>query len=484
MNKALEISRFFYLVGIIVLPFIVFPYSYTPYTLSKTLFLILITTLSLVFFILSKPKEYKIPNILLIITLLIESLRSLIDFNFFLFPRYTDHFLISVTLFFFIFLTINLFKKIDFEKTIFFSSFIVVIPSLIGSFYTNERASGTFGQANFLGIYLVLLLLILFKNFNQYILIINRYLLITYALIISVLFIKTASISSLLSLIIGLGILFTSIITKSKFDYKKIIIVTVSLSLVLLMSGQLFIAKTIDIFNQIANPEQTIISDSFIIRTKIWNGTLNLLKNEPIFLIWGYGPNNFSFNFERIRGDTLKGLSEENFLYDKPHNYYLELITSYGLIYLFMFIYLIFKTLKFNSNLKVYLLPILTFIFFNWLDIYLKVILFTFIVQNLPNYKIKSSIYINITVIVVSLISAITFSQLFYRDTSFYFNNTKYFYSYKKEDVENLRVKDPIVLIYFLQFRSQNEFKEEIFDFLMKNFYNNQAVLFNLNKLF
>jgi hypothetical protein len=105
-------------------------------------------------------------------------------------------------------------------------------------------------------------------------------------------------------------------------------------------------------------------------------------------------------------------------------------------------------------------------------------------VQNLPNYKIKSSIYINITVIVVSLISAITFSQLFYRDTSFYFNNTKYFYSYKKEDVENLRVKDPIVLIYFLQFRSQNEFKEEIFDFLMKNFYNNQAVLFNLNKLF
>jgi O-antigen ligase len=107
--------------------------------------------------------------------------------------------------------------------------------------------------------------------------------LITYALIISVLFIKTASISSLLSLIIGLGILFTSIITKSKFDYKKIIIVTVSLSLVLLMSGQLFIAKTIDIFNQIANPEQTIISDSFIIRTKIWNGTLNLLKNEPIF---------------------------------------------------------------------------------------------------------------------------------------------------------------------------------------------------------
>jgi len=479
MNKILEISRFFYIAGIGMIPFITFPYSYTPFTLSKTYFLIFFCLVAVTFFFLSKPKEYYIP-LGLGVLLLIEFLNGLLNFNLFLFPRYSEHILISATIFIYIFLGINLFKKIDLEKIIFFTSFLVTIPSLADMYLSLERTSGTFGQANFFGSYLSILILILIKNYPEYILKVNKYLLFLYSGVIVFLFAKTASISSLICLFIGMIFLKDSL---KKINLKIVGFIILVLMLSLFLVGQVFIFKIQDTYNQLFKPNQTIISDSFLIRTKIWSGSIEIFKNNPQILFLGIGPNNFSYWFEKNREYSMQGLSEENFLYDKPHNYFLEILLNYGFLYLILFLFMIYKGLQENKNYYYLIAPIIFFIFFNWLDIYFKIIFFLICFSNVYKIQIKNFKFFNYSTISILLTTFVVFSVLFYRDTSYFFGNKNYVFSYKYEEVINFKVKDPIILIYSIDSeRTLNNTK--IKDFLLENFSNNQAILFNLDKLF
>jgi len=478
MNKILEISRFFYIIGIGLLPFVTFPYSFTPFTLSKTYFLVFVTLISSIFYFISKPKNYEVP-LGLSVLLILEFVLGVGNFNLYLFPRYSENILITTTLFIFVFLGINLFKSLDIEKIIIYSSVIVVIPSLADLFLSSERTSGTIGQANFFGAYLALLILVFIKNFDSYLLKFNKYIFLVYSILLIILFIKSASIASLICLVIGL------FFVRDRFYKINRYYLTIAF-LILITSfflfGGVYASKLKDTYNQLFNPNQTIISDSFLIRIEIWKTTFKVIEKNPEILLIGAGPNNFSYLFEKYREDSLKGLSEENFLYDKPHNYFIEIIVSYGILHLLIFLFLIIKGIQINKDFRYLIAPLIFFMFFNWLDIYFKVIFYFLCFSSIYKVKIENFKYFDIAAVSILLSTLISFSVLFYRDTSYFYGNKNYTFSYLYKDIIDFKVTDPIVLLYAIE-KDREVDNQQIEEFLKRNFPENQAILFILNKL-
>lgn len=480
MNKYLEISRICYIFGLIFLPFVLSPFSFTPYTLSKTFFVITFVFLSLSFFFLSKPKKYFFPSFIFLVLILIEFISNFFNFNLFIFPRYSEHLYVSITVFFLVFLGLNLYERLNIEKILIYSSFLVIIPSILDLFFNDIRASGTLGQANFFGIYLTITLLAILKNFEDLKKNFSKNLLIFYIGLITFFLFKAASLSSFVSLVIGLCFLRSSLRLLNK---KILIVVTIFALFSSTIFGGVFISKFQDIYNQINRPKQTLISDSFLIRQILWQETFKIIMSNPQNVFFGFGPNNFSYYFEKIRQDKLQDYSEKYLLYDKPHNYFLEILFSYGLVYLLLFLYIFYQAFRSDKQVGYLLIPLLFFLFFNWTDIYLKVFIFLIIFLSLKKEEVPSLNLFNNSSLAFMLIIFTNFAVLFYRDTSFYFKDTSYIFSYSKESILNLKVEDPVVLVESLKFLNKEE-RREIFDYLIKNFPNNQAILFHFNVLF
>lgn len=392
MNFFTKISRITFLLAIICTPIAIIPYSENPYLFGKFIFLGILIFTSLVFFILSKFKndnehEIKIPDKLLIayfiVSIMGHFLSSDIDMSVYsTFPRYSEGLIVDFIIFTSIFLSLNLFKKLNIGKLIFFSSLPVVFISFYEILYSNERVASTIGQPNFLGIFLVLSVFSLFENFYKtypYRTLLG--LLIYLSVIIST--------SSLTSLFIFIGVFgFFLVKEKIQIPFKFIILILLLILTFTFFKGNILWLKLNDILRQTIVQEHTFISDSLLIRGVLWQKTIELIKN-PAFIFQGHGTNTFIYYFEKERPEELNSLSEFYLLFDKPHNYYLEIIFSQGILIFIFFIYIIFKSLKVKYFNNYYLLSILFFIFFNWLDIYLKLLLFLFITQNLRKFDLK-----------------------------------------------------------------------------------------------
>jgi O-antigen ligase len=475
MNKFIKISRSIYIFTLIFLPFVVSPFSFTPYTLSKLSFLGLGILISLIFFLWSKPKTLIFPNKFIFLLILFE-ISSLFFNNFSIFPRYSEYPLISILIYLNIFLALNLFEKLDLEKVIFYSSFFVVIPSFVDVLASNQRVSGTLGQPNFLSFFLVLTIFSLIKIHSTFE---KKKLLFIYVSMIFFLFVKTASLSSLFSLLIGLYFLKSEL----KFLNKKIIIIsTIFIMLFLFLFGSIYLNKLKDIYNQISNPNQTIISDSFLIRKAIWNQTFRIIYLNPEKILLGFGSNSFNYYLEKYRPDELNSLSEKNLLFDKPHNYFLELLFNNGILYLSLFLYLIYISLK-KGNYNFVFIPFLFFLFFNWLDLYLKTIFFLYLFLNLPNFSVVGKKFYNFSIFTITLIIFLFVADLFIKDTKSFLGDKSFIYSYSKEEIISLEIKNPLLLVMSLKFLNEDE-RGKIIDYLINNFPNNKAILFQLNQLF
>lgn len=72
--------------------------------------------------------------------------------------------------------------------------------------------------------------------------------------------------------------------------------------------------------------------DTFKIRLIVWRGALDLLKSDPKTLIIGTGPETFAYAFLPYRPRELNLTTEWDFLYNKTHNDYLNILTDRGLI--------------------------------------------------------------------------------------------------------------------------------------------------------
>ena len=88
------------------------------------------------------------------------------------------------------------------------------------------------------------------------------------------------------------------------------------------------------------------LSDPGFIRTGLWEGTLKLATSSPKVLLVGTGPETFPYAFQPFRPKVLNYSSEWDFVFNKPHNYYLEILATMGILGLVSYGILMFKVLR------------------------------------------------------------------------------------------------------------------------------------------
>lgn len=79
-----------------------------------------------------------------------------------------------------------------------------------------------------------------------------------------------------------------------------------------------------------APPLVTTTNDTARIRRLVWQGTLPLITSGPKQFLFGSGPETFAYIFPRFRSEELNHTSEAGFLFNKPHNWYLEVLVEQG----------------------------------------------------------------------------------------------------------------------------------------------------------
>ena len=86
--------------------------------------------------------------------------------------------------------------------------------------------------------------------------------------------------------------------------------------------------------------------DTTAIRLAVWQGTLRSIVSSPKNVLVGTGPETFPYAFPPFRPEELNQTSEWDFVFNKPHNYYLELLSNLGLLGLALYLVLLITVLK------------------------------------------------------------------------------------------------------------------------------------------
>ncbi|HXK52412.1 O-antigen ligase family protein [Candidatus Nomurabacteria bacterium] len=308
------------------------------------------------------------------------------------YTRYGDSFLFQIILL----ATYLLIRKIDTKKsqelieTIAFSTLSVSIFALVQYISTQTfRIGGTFGQPNWLGSYLattILLNLALLIQTNKEqikgrVFWYNLNAILGFSVIV-----LTYSLSALAGLFIGLLVLifFGAKLGSSRKNIHKttnIIIAKCKKLRITLIFFFVFstvcaapLAKRVhDVFEDIKtsfsgtnyalqnpqysnratnniksnapdtfpNTNQRFYSDPAFIRGQVWLGTIQLATSSPARFILGYGPETFPFVFQNFRPPALNFSSEWDYIINKPHNYYLEMLAEQGILGLIGYILLV-----------------------------------------------------------------------------------------------------------------------------------------------
>ena len=210
-----------------------------------------------------------------------------------------------------------------------------------------ERVFSTFGQPNWLAAFLVMVIpytaILTFKNLQQFfktpgvkkkfrlgsIFVIT--LAITSLQIAALIF--TRSVSGYLALLVSLVILFLYYLV-TWFSKKQRLLIPL---LIIIISIPCFIFA-------VSPKSQSYLKDLFWeketnqIRLIVWKGALDLISTRPII---GYGLETFAYSFLPFRPADINQTTEWNFLFNKPHNEYLEILSESGFIGLITYTFFI-----------------------------------------------------------------------------------------------------------------------------------------------
>jgi len=119
------------------------------------------------------------------------------------------------------------------------------------------------------------------------------------------------------------------------------------------------------------DPESYKVSDPGLIRAGLWEGSLNMSVANPKNLLLGVGPETFPYEFPFFREGFLNYSSEWNFILNKPHNYYLEILVETGALALIFYFLIMFKTFKHKNKFMVAgLVGFYATNFFGWPTVY------------------------------------------------------------------------------------------------------------------
>ena len=232
------------------------------------------------------------------------------------------------------------------------------------------RVYSTIGQANWLGAYLAFCLLLalsffLTKKFQAF-----------FGIVIVLCFTGlwfTFSVSSLLGVIVGTLVLVSSHRSFIKINLRKLLIVATICFAIGITNTGIWSAKLEDVLKKGAVIQKAYaaqdfkISDSGSIRRGIWEGTLKLIFSSPKNLLLGTGPETFAYTFQSARPTSLNYSSEWEYILNKPHNYYLEIWATTGLLGLISYMgFVIWILKKSTMESKPALISLFVSNFFSW----------------------------------------------------------------------------------------------------------------------
>lgn len=214
------------------------------------------------------------------------------------------------------------------------------------------RVFSTLGQPNWLAAYLVMLLplptalFLAAKNLKRQ----TVFLLITLSLYAAFWF--TYSLSGLFALAAA-GLIFFLLAGRNFLRQKvgKLLLLTGLCFSISFSQPGIFAPRLKSLLKQISLPLAPAVlaanntptsyeGDTFHIRRLVWRGGLAAWKKDAKTLLIGYGPETFAYAFLPYRPAALNMTSEWDFVYNKAHNDYVDILVTRGLVGLTSCLYL------------------------------------------------------------------------------------------------------------------------------------------------
>ncbi len=244
-----------------------------------------------------------------------------------------------------------------FIRVLTLSSIPVVLVSLIQILDPSiTRIYSTIGQPNWLSMYLSTVLIV-----SMYILLNSEnkrevFFYFIYLVFTFLSFWRTYSNSGYIGF--GVGILVLLAMNYKIVLIKKYLIlgVLVSFLIISLLNFNYFKGRMLDVFEDFSGlvtstirvyaDSNYVYSDTGGIRLGMWEGSIRLaLSSAKVFLI-GSGPETFPYAFQPYRPVELNYSSEWEYILNKPHNYYLEILTEQGAVSLILYLCIGYFALK------------------------------------------------------------------------------------------------------------------------------------------
>ncbi len=329
---------------------------------------------------------------MIVIITLPSSLSGLLTF-----PENTVRFLL-ISIFSLFWIIYNFKTKLDFpSKPILLLLFTYYVYNLVSSFWSlNPSNSFIESQRVGLGILIIIIFTSFLKIEKKYISFLKSYLLFSLVLILflsyDLITIETHSFNSLydinsffihkniLASFVFLSISVTSLAILKLNDNWKIFSILITILLVsillILFNRTTYLALFVSAFTflilrarqknkirlivlisligllsfysyksikTIEKPSTITSTNSFDERIRIWENTIDIVKEKPLF---GIGSGNWQYNFLKYSVSKIDKIVNNNTTFQKPHNDYLWILSELGIIGFILFLLILFYILK------------------------------------------------------------------------------------------------------------------------------------------
>jgi putative inorganic carbon (HCO3(-)) transporter len=365
---------------VLFLPLIFSTSTNEGYEFPKTFFLYFVGLLTLTIFlteVILKSKKINFGNIwvyLYLGTFLISTVFSVHPYTSLwgYYTRFNGGFFSVIALFSLYFVAINVFNRLEIQKILRFSIFTIIPISIYGVaqyignvplLWSSEslgRVSSTIGQPNWLAQYMVFVLpMCLYFAFLEHSLWLTGLYLLGFLG-----FWLTFSLSGFLGFGVALCVLLFVFYKKKMFTRDNNIRLGIVFACMLLVMGTnlgFLQARFNDVIQDMKKVLSTVVevkvyaqdksdikrvSDTGLIRFGIWKGIFQQSLSSPKNFLIGTGPETFPYTFQPYRPLDLNYSSEWEFVFNKPHNYYLELLAEQGIFSLAIWSVLFFLIFK------------------------------------------------------------------------------------------------------------------------------------------
>lgn len=329
--------------------------------------------------ILFNPIKLKMPSALVSAFFLVTFISTIFSSHFYTsvfgyYTRFNDGLLLYLIFFGLYFVAINKLKKEDYLKLLKMVTLTVIPISIYGlaqhfggssflwSYPAVDRVFSTLGQPNWLAQYLAMILLAclyfaLSENYKNF-----KFWFMVYVFGFFCFWV-TYSMSGILGFLAGLAILSLNFYKKKvepeNFALRTILLFLITVSIAISNLG-LFREKlndaVIDIKKGVtvvlesqkvyAQGSEYKISDPGFIRLELWKSSVDLIKSSPKVFLIGTGPETYPYAFQPFRNLKLNYSSEWDYVFNKPHNYYLEIWSESGIFALIIYLVLLRQLFK------------------------------------------------------------------------------------------------------------------------------------------